>query len=258
MRRLTVETATAFDQLKTNTRQRQYRECASLLAAVLELMDYFKSYRSISQIATLSRNVTELKAELLEQVCEDFELAFVKGEVMSRRSTLAEGCLVIDALGDAARQRLLNWYCNTQLREYRQVFRGNDEAGSLDNVSRRYSWYKRMLKVYDEEHSSIFPTSWKAGEVLTNVYCDGTKDDYKGILARAMRKENGKSLDVNLLLSALQETLEFEHFLEKRFTAARASLDSQTSKDDRQLLFGKSISEVFEPYLSLWVDHQDR
>lgn len=211
-------TATAFDQLKSNTKSRQYRECASLLAAVLELMDYFKSYRSISQIATLSRSVADVKTELLEQVCEDFELAFVKGEVPIRRATLAEGCLVIDALGDPAKQRLLNWYCNTQLREYRQVFRGNDEAGSLDNITRRYSWFKRMLKVYDEEHASIFPTSWKAGEVLTNAFCDGTKEDYKGILARSMRKEGGQSLDVNLLLRALQETLEFEHFLEKRFS----------------------------------------
>jgi hypothetical protein len=41
---------------------------------------------------------------------------------------LAEACLVIDALGEHARTRLINWYCNTQLREYRQVFRGNDEV----------------------------------------------------------------------------------------------------------------------------------
>ena len=198
---------------------RQYRECASLLSAVLELMAHFKSYRSIGQIATLSRNVADLKAELLEQVCEDFEMAFVKGEVASRKGMLAEACQVIDALGDTAQQRIINWYCNTQLREYRQVFRGNDEAGSLDNVSRRYAWFKRMLKVYDEEHAGIFPPQWKVNEVLVNYYCDGTRDDYKGILQRAMRKEGGKALDVNLLLSALQETLDFELYLEKRFGA---------------------------------------
>jgi hypothetical protein len=198
---------------------RQYRECSSLLAAVLELMAHFKSYRSISQIATLSRNVADLKAELLEQVCEDFEMAFVKNEVASRKNMLTEACHVIDALGDTAKQRIVNWYCNTQLREYRQVFRGNDEAGSLDNISRRYAWFKRMLKVYDEEHAGIFPWSWKVSEVLANSYCDGTKDDFKGILQRAMRREGGQNLDVNLLLSALQETLDFELYLERRFSA---------------------------------------
>jgi len=238
---------------------RQYRECASLLAAVLELMAHFRSYRSISQIATLSRNVVDLKAELLEQVCEDFEMAFVKGEVETRKGMLAEACQVIDALGDTAKQRVVNWYCNTQLREYRQVFRGNDEAGSLDNISRRYSWFKRMLKVYDEEHVGIFPPGWKVNEVLANSYCDGTRDDYKGILQRAMRKEGGKSLDVNLLLSALQETLDFELYLDRRLASdPRASTDTMSSKDDRSLTFGKTISEAFEPYLSLWVDAQDK
>ncbi|CRK26753.1 hypothetical protein BN1708_018265, partial [Verticillium longisporum] len=124
---------TAYEQLQGHARTRQYRECASLLQAVLQLMKHFNSYRSIEQIATLSRGVSELQRTLLEQVCEDFELAFAKDEVSARRGTLVEACHVMDALGDAARSRLMTWYVNTELREYRQVFRGNDEAGSLDN-----------------------------------------------------------------------------------------------------------------------------
>ncbi|KAH8154341.1 uncharacterized protein LAJ45_02109 [Morchella importuna] len=249
---------TAYEQLKTQSKNRQYRECASLMSAVLELMAHFKSFRSIDQIATLSRNVADLKAELLEQVCEDFEMVFVKQEVAIRKGMLAEACNVMDALGDGARGRLVTWYCNTQLREYRQVFRGNDEAGSLDNIARRYAWLKRILKVYDEEHLGIFPPSWKVNEVLAKIFCEGTKDDYKGILTRAMRREGGKTLDVNLLLKCLQETLEFENFLEGRFSNDRASIDTMSSRDERPLIFGKAISEAFEPYLSLWVDAQDK
>lgn len=120
---------TAYEQLRGLSKTRQYRECAQLLQAVIQLVVHFKSYRSIDQIATLSRNVADLQRELLEQVCEDFEVIFAKGEVGERRPMLSEACLVIDALGDHARTRLINWYCNTQLREYRQVFRGNDEVG---------------------------------------------------------------------------------------------------------------------------------
>ncbi|KAG0130386.1 Vps53-like protein [Tuber indicum] len=249
---------TAYEQMKTQSKNRQYRECASLMSAVLELMAHFRSFRSIDQIATLSRNVADLKAELLEQVCEDFEMAFVKGEVSTRKGMLSEACTVMDALGDGARARLVTWYCNTQLREYRQVFRGNDEAGSLDNISRRYAWLKRILKVYDDEHTGIFPLSWKVDEMLVKSFCDGTRDDFKGILQRALRKEGGKSLDVNLLLKCLQETLDFEHYLERRFSADRMSIDTVSSRDERPLIFGKAISEAFEPYLSLWVDDLDR
>ena len=246
---------TAYEQLRALSKTRQYRECAQLLQAVIQLMAHFKSYRSIDQIATLSRNVADLQRELLEQICEDFELTFAKGEVSQRRGVLAEGCLVMDALGDNARSRLITWYCNTQLREYRQVFRGNEEAGSLDNISRRYSWFRRMLKTYDEEHAAIFPSHWRVNEVLANVFCEGTRDDFKAILQRSMR--SGQSFDVNLLLSCLQETLEFEHSLERRFaTTSRASTDTFTSSDSP--VFGQAISEAFEPYLSLWVEAQDK
>jgi vacuolar protein sorting-associated protein 53 len=119
---------TAYEQLRSLSRTRQYRDCAQLLAAVIQLSAHFKSYRSIDQIATLSRNVAELQRELLEQVCEDFEVVFAKGEVATKKNMLSEACGVMDALGDHARMRLVTWYCNTQLREYRQVFRGNEEV----------------------------------------------------------------------------------------------------------------------------------
>ncbi|KAI2638400.1 Vps53-like protein [Xylaria nigripes] len=251
---------TAYEQLRGLAKTRQYRECASLLQAVLQLMRHFNSYRSIDQIATLSRGVGEIQRELLEQVCEDFEIAFAKGEVGGKKITLVEACGVMDALGDTARARLITWYVNTELREYRQVFRGNDEAGSLDNIGRRYAWFKRMMKGYEEQHASIFPQHWRVGETLAMAFCDGTRDDYKGILEKSMRsKADGTKIDVNLLLSCLQETMDFEQSVERRFsTNPRASIDTLSSADERTQSFNGTISVAFEPYLSLWVDSQDK
>jgi hypothetical protein len=249
---------TAYEQLRGLAKSRQYKECASLLSAVIQLMRHFNSYRSIDQIATLSRNVADLQRELLEQVCEDFEIAFAKGEVGSKKVVLSEACLVMEALGENARARLITWYVNTQLREYRQVFRGNDEAGSLDNIGRRFSWFKRMLKTYEEEHAAIFPTNWRVDEVLANTFCEGTRDDFRGILERSMKKSEGAGVDVNLLLSCLQETMDFEQTLEKRFASDhRASIDTLSSTEDKPHTFDRSISNAFEPYLSLWVDSQE-
>ncbi|GJN70412.1 GARP complex subunit Vps53 [Purpureocillium lilacinum] len=250
---------TAYEQLRGLAKTRQYRECAGLLQAVIQLMKHFNSYRSIEQIATLSREVSELQRELLEQVCEDFEMAFAKGEVASKKGTLIEACLVMDALGDSAKSRIINWYVNTELREYRQVFRGNDEAGSLDNIGRRYSWFKRMMKTHEDEHAAIFPPHWRMGELLATAFCDGTRDDFKGILERSMRRVDGNKVDVNLLLSCLQETLDFEQTLEKRFSnEPRASIDTLSSTEGRAHNFNGLISVAFEPYLSLWVESQDR
>ncbi|KAI5308012.1 Vacuolar protein sorting-associated protein 53, partial [Ascosphaera atra] len=67
---------TAYEQLRAMSKTRQYRECAQLLAAVIQLMAHFRSYRSVDQIATLSRNVADIQRELVDQVCKDFEVAF--------------------------------------------------------------------------------------------------------------------------------------------------------------------------------------
>jgi hypothetical protein len=247
---------TAYEQLRALSKTRQYRECAQLLQAVIQLMAHFKSYRSIDQIATLSRNVADLQRELLEQVCEDFEITFTKEEVAQKRGLLLEACSVVDALGDAARSRLITWYCNTELRQYRHIFKGDQEAGSLDNIDRRYAWFKKTLKVYDEEHAAIFPPHWRVNEVLANVFAEGTRDDYKGILSRTTR--NGQTIDVKLLLSCLQQTLDFEHSLERRFNqSSRTSIDTVASSNDTPI-FGQPISDAFEPYLSLWVVAQDK
>jgi len=249
---------TAYEQLQGLRQTRQYKECAQLVQAVIQLMAQFKSYRSIDQIAALSRNVSDLQRELLEQVCEDFEVSFAKAEIDQKRGMLAEGCLVMEALGDSAKSRLITWYCNTQLREYRQVFRGSDEAGSLDNISRRYSWFRRMLKTYDDQHAALFPISWRVDEILANAFCQGTREDFKGILSKT-RKTEIQTLDANLLLSCLQETLEFEQSLEKKFSgSSRVSMDTMSSVDDRPITFSHAISEAFEPYLGIWVEAQDK
>ncbi|KAK5941197.1 Vacuolar protein sorting-associated protein 53 [Knufia obscura] len=247
---------TAYEQLRALVKTKQYRECAQLLQAVLQLMAYFKSYRAIDQIAALNRNVSELQRELLEQVCEDFEITFAKEEVLQKQGMLHEACLVVDALGDAARSRLITWYCNTELRQYRTIFKGDQEAGSLDNIDRRYAWFRKTMKVYDEEHAAIFPQHWEVGKILAHVFAEGTKEDYKGILARSTR--GGQTLDVRLLLSCLQQTLDFEHGLERKFGgSSRTSIDTATSSTEQQSQL-VSISEAFEPYLGLWVDQQDR
>lgn len=79
-------------------------------------------------------------------MCEDFEIIFAKDEVASKKVMLSEGCLVMDSLGNDARSRLITWYCNTQLREYRQVFKGNDEVGGIHIIGRRFE-----LNTYEAE-----------------------------------------------------------------------------------------------------------
>jgi vacuolar protein sorting-associated protein 53 len=52
--------------------------------------------------------------------------------------------------------------------------------------------------------------------------------------------------------------LDFEHSLERRFAnTSRTSIDTITSSSDA-VVFNQPISDAFEPYLSVWVDAQDK
>jgi len=247
---------TAYEQLLVHNKTRQFKETAHLLQVVMQLMSHFKSFRSIDQIAMLSRQISDLQRDLMDQISDEFAKALSRREFEGNgKTTLAESCLVIDVLGESARERIITWYCNTQLKEYRNIFRGSDEAGSLDNISRRYAWLKRLLKTYDDMHADVFPQHWTVNEALCRSFCESTRLD----LAEALSGST-TNLSVELLLNSLQQTLEFETYLERKFSNdTRASIDTNSSfqNPERTSIFGKPISVAFEPHLSLYIDAQE-
>lgn len=107
---------------------------------------------------------------------------------------LSDACLVVDALGEDAkyvslfwppvpystsplhRSALLKWYSLLLLRDYRRLFGGAaSEAGQLDNISRRFAWFRRVLKTHEEENGGIFPQAWNVGAVLAGGFAEVTK-----------------------------------------------------------------------------------
>ncbi|KAK9474894.1 Vps53-like protein [Dipodascopsis tothii] len=238
--------AGAREQLALLGRMREYGEAAQLLGAIGELMEHFKAYRSVQQVVELSRQVAELQRTLGEQVLEDFEVALSGRPDAPAPATLRAGCGVMDALGGQYRGRLVTWYCNRALREYKGIFRGSEEAGLLDNVSRRYAYLKRLLRTDGGQMAELFPADWRVAEQVCRAFCETTRDDYRQLLA-AQAGGSAPALDVDLLLGALEETLEFEQYLERTFGG-----------DDDHAVFGRAVSAAFEPYLGLWVDSQDK
>ncbi len=52
------------------------------------------------------------------------------------------------------------------------------KAGQLDNISRRFAWFRRILaNHYDEGHAEVFPTEWRVGEHLCARFVDITRYD---------------------------------------------------------------------------------
>lgn len=207
----------AVSQLERLTKNNRYREAASSLSAVQSLLSSFDGYAGVERVASIQRDVARLQRELGEKARGEFETYFNQDNRRPIRSTnLTDAALVIDALGTEATTSLIEFYTTLQLREYRRIFRATDEAGQLDNVARRFAWYRRILKTYDDEHSAIFEDGpvkrWNVARELTKRFTDVTRQDIRSVLIRSQGRIN-----VTTLLEALQSSIEFERAMSRRF-----------------------------------------
>ncbi|KAM0789531.1 hypothetical protein ACM66B_000346 [Microbotryomycetes sp. NB124-2] len=244
----------AFDQLTRLAKSRRYRDTAQALAAVKQLSQYFKTFGSVDRIAAVSRGVHEVQGVLRAQVLREFEDAFVnEASRAGKTQQLSDAALVVDALGDEAKHHLFSWYSLMLLRDYRRIFGANSEAGQLDNISRRFAWFRRILKTHEEENASVFPPSWNMGAVLAGGFSEVTRDDLKNVLARS-----GNQLGVGMLLEAIGQTAEFQRDMSRKFGMPFETIAGMSAVRSGSRGIATPISVVFEPYLGIFVDAQDK
>ncbi len=241
-------------QLARMTANRNYRDAAQALSAAKEFQSFFKDYLGIPRVAALWKEVNDLQAQLRTMAMEDYEKFFLHDAGSNVRGTvLPDAAFLIDAVGADARSGLIDWYTALQLREYRRIFRATDEAGQLDNVARRYAWLKRALKSFEEEHAPAFLPGWAVERALCAKFSEVTRDDLKSVLVREQAR-----LQVADLLDALEATMQFESQLSKKFDVAFKDLIGTPSTASTSTSASTTISSVFEPYLGIYIDAQDK
>jgi len=224
-------------QLQQLCETQQYRDAASTLQAVEALLSFFVRFHSVPCILQQRTLTDSLREKLHKMVMGEYEAAFQRPRWDASTSALPDAALVVDALGPEVRDKLVEWYCTRQLREYRRVFRAVDEAGQLDNVPRRYAWIRRLLRTYADEHAPAFLPAWHVERRLLVLFCDITHDDMRSVLVREQPR-----LHVDVLLNALHSTNEFEASVARQFGFHAE----------------RPISSAFTPYLGVYVDAQDR
>ena len=90
-------------------------------------------------------------------------------------AVVADACLVLDVLGPEVRAQFIERYVALELKEYRRIFRATDEAGQLDNLSRRFAWFRRLLQTHENETGRVFPGDWKAAWYLVAKFAEITR-----------------------------------------------------------------------------------
>jgi hypothetical protein len=129
---------------------------------------------------------------------------------------------------------MIDRYVSFEFKEYRRIFRPTDEAGQLDNIGRRFAWFRRILGRHeselenDNENRRVFPGEWRVGWAMFAKFSEITRyfpftavcvsshilnsEDLTVVLSKA-----GAGLTVQLLLDTLQQTIEFESSISRKY-----------------------------------------
>lgn len=221
----------ANNSLNEVVNTRDYKQIVTYLGVVRELLVFFKPYRSIDQIGLLNQQIHKTQNKLVDDVFIDFEDSFTNN---FSNENLIYGCEVLQLIDEKYKDKLLQWFYNLQLKEIRSIFSSTEEAGNLDNLNRRYIFFKNVLSNIQHNFLLVFPKLWNVDYELAKLFCQMTITDLKSQLKSAQSSE--------VVLESLTKTLELERHLNETF---------KTNE------FEKVILSVFEPYLITWVNEQD-
>ncbi|CUA74508.1 Vacuolar protein sorting-associated protein 53 homolog [Gallus gallus] [Rhizoctonia solani] len=271
----------ALGQLEAMVKEKQYKEIAQTLGAVKEIALFFKSYSSIERISVATKKLQELQGSVRASVEKDFDDFFLQDPSRPiKQSAISDACLVVDVLGDDVRNAILDRYAALELKEYRRIFRNTDEAGQLDNLSRRFAYFRRVLTAHDTERARAFPQNWKVGEHLTACFASATRGDLvvglenaaekaaalggapkKGLALGGRKVEELENkagvpvLTVSLLVESLAQTREFENAMAKKFGVSFKELVERVPLPGGT---GQTLTSAFGKHMNVFVDAQDK
>lgn len=245
----------SVDKLRQIYDKNEYRQAASILAGIQDVLKQFSNFNHIPQICHLSSEIDRLCDNIRERINLDFRRLF---EMPSGKHTMskedvkliAEACLVISLLGQETRESLIEWFLDLQLTEYNALFKESQlQMSSLNAVDKRYAWLKKHLLEFEEKYGFLFPPPWQMSERMATEFCKRTNQS----LARLMNN-NPNEVNLDALMYATTKTIAFEVLLAKRFSGETISKDQSVTRTHP---FEGLISECFEPYFRVFIDAQE-
>ena len=228
-------------------------EAANLLDAVSQLLAHFEPYAEIARIKELRGTVDAVKASLVEEILEAFaRVGALAQSVADPESfqdatagagdfaSLSEACLVVDALGAGAVERQVAAIVADQLKPYTTLseFQQGGDAASLDQIERRFSWFRRALREVEHRFDKTFPPGWRVAHRMCIDFLRLTREH----LEAALGSGDPEAANVTVLLKALQKSLVFEKEMSVRFEGAADEVTSAHEALDEKGNFVDSSS----------------
>lgn len=245
----------SVEKLEEIYKKNEYRQVASILAGIKDVMKQFSNYKHIPQINFLSNEIDKLCESIADRINFDFKRLF---EVPTAKNSMnkedikliAEACLVVSILGDETLDNLIKWLLALQLTEYGALFKDHQiQMSSLFSVDKRYSWLKKHLLEFEEKYGFLFPPPWQMSERMAVQFCIMTHDSLNRVMTN-----NPNEVKLESLMHAISKTVAFETLLSKRFSGETITKEGLMTKSHP---FDGIISSCFDPYLKVFIDAQE-
>lgn len=248
----------SVEKLKEIYNKNEYKQTASILASIQDVMKQFGDNKHIPQIIHLSKEIDQLCDNITERINFDFKRVF---EVPTAKHSIskediklvAEACLVVSLLGERTQENLIEWFLDLQLTEYKALFKDTQlSMSSLNGVDKRFSWLKKHLLEFEEKFGFLFPPPWQMSERMALKFCEITKNSLTFIM-------NNHPAEVKLdsYVFAVTKTTAFEALLSKRFGTANVQATKQSLTEKHICRFDSIISSCFEPFSHVFTKAQE-
>lgn len=223
---------------------------------MISLMDNtFINFKSVMEISKLLSSIQSLKSQIFDSISLLFKKILSTNDPLNNTDNLSDiknqlklgACNIIDS-DSSIKSKLIDQSINRMLFDINDIFNINDEAGSLENLSRRYIYFKKVLNNFNNNYSQFFDENWNMSMKLTETFIELTNKDLIILLKRQFTSTTSSSsssdISIDLFMNSLQSTLEFEKYIDIRFS--------------QKIKIVSKLSKNFEPYMSLWIKHQEK
>ena len=65
---------------------------------------------------------------------------------------LSDACIVVNSLDPEIKERIIQQFCDIHLNVYDVIFRENGGEDKLETIERRYAWWRRTVRKYEEKY----------------------------------------------------------------------------------------------------------
>lgn len=165
-----------IELIKRSMKEQKYGKIASTLLGLSELVEHLTEAQSGEGLfGRILGSFNDLLDLLWGTIFELFKFhSSRKGGFRPKPHEavlLGQAALVIDVMGEPYRSRLIDWFIEGQLRDYKELFRENPELSSLAKLNNRFHWLQRLLMRFRAEHSFIFLEAWNLPRLICQHFC---------------------------------------------------------------------------------------